>query len=477
MRKVKVLIAEWEEKTIEKLKSLLDEENYEVSIAKDGVEALQVALQKMPDFIMLSLDLPLIDGVKLSQILRTNPKTEFIPIFYMNEKNLQLSHFRRNVDYFIIKPFNLDELKKILDTVKKKILSIQDKKYQEEFAGNLKQMGIPDLLQILSINRRTGNLYLYSNQDAEKPLAIVAINEGKIINCKMGDITKEKAFYRVLSLHDGYFRFIPGEPTLNDEIKESTDSLIMEGLRQNDELVELKKKIPLNAKLKLNIKLSQLPDNLRPITKEIINGIEIFPEMNDLLNNIDVTDYEIYKIIIALVEKNIVAIEVDTKKQEEKKKLSFSSDIVLELKKKTSKIFFDERLCSNLYILLFVSDRKILGRFIKFLGAVNFEPSKENIYRLIDSKMELGYLGKIILVDSFFLHLFCFCDKNISYPLYEGVFKNNIGAIVLGKRDNFRETLHLFNKKYIVIDAKDVNEDETIKKGIEKVFEYFIQEG
>ncbi len=477
MRKVKVLIAEWEEQTIDKIKSLLDEESYEVSIAKDGVEALQVALQKVPDFIMLSLDLPLIDGVKLSQILRTNPKTESIPIFYMNEKTLQLSHFRRNVDYFIIKPFNLDELKKTLITVKKKILSIQDKKYEEEFAGNLKQMGIPDLLQILSINRRTGNLYLYPNQNSEKSLAIVAINEGRIINSIMGDITKEKAFYRVLSLHDGYFRFIPGEPLLKEEIKKSTDSLIMEGLRQNDELVELKKKIPLNAKLKLNIKISQLPDNLRPITKEIINAIEIFPEINDLLNNIDATDYEIYNIILALVEKNIVTLEVDTKKQEEKRKLNFSSDIILELKKRVSKIFYDSRLCSNLYLLLFVSDRTLLGRFVKFLNAVNFEPSKENIYKLIDSKMDLGYLGKIILVDGLFLHLFCFCNKNISYPLYEGVFSYSIGGIVLGKRDNFRETLHMLNKKHVVIDGKDVDDDETTKRVIEKIFEYFIQEG
>jgi CheY-like chemotaxis protein len=476
MRKVKVLIVEWEEQTIEKIRSLLDEESYDVSIAKDGVEALQIALQKVPDFIMLSVDLPLIDGVKLSQILRTNPKTESIPIFYMNEKTLQLSHFRRNIDYFIIKPFNLDELKKILVTLKKKILSIQDKKYEEEFAGNLKQMGIPDLVQILSINHRTGNLYIYSsNQNVEKPLAIVAINEGKIINSKMGDTTKEKAFYRVLSLHDGYFRFIPGEPLLNEEIKVSTDSLIMEGLRQNDELVELRKKIPLSAKLKLNIKLSQLPENLRPITKEIINAIEIFPEISDLLNNIDATDYEIYKIILALVEKNIVTLEVDNKKEEEKRKLNFSSDIILELKKKVSKIFFDSRLCSNIYVLLFVSDRTILSKFVKFLGALNFEPSKENIYKLIDSKIELGYLGKIILVDGHFLHLFCFCDKNISFPLYEGVFKNTIGAIVLGKRDNFREALHILNKKHVVIDGKESN-DDTIKRALEKVFEYFIQE-
>lgn len=473
MRKIKVLIAEWDKKNLEDLLNLLDKDYYDVVKAVDGVEALQLTLQNVPDFIMLSLDLPLIDGVKLSQILRTNPKTESIPIFYMNEKPIQLSHFRRNVDYFIIKPFNKDELKKILSSVRKKILSVHDKRFEEEFAGNLKQMGIPDLIQILSINKRTGNLYLYETQKSETPLGIVVLNEGRIINAKTGNVKRIKAFYRILSIKDGYFRFLPGEPLMVEEIYESSDSLIMEGLRQIDEITELKMKIPKFGRLKLKINISQLPSNLRPVTKEVLTALEIFPEIDDILDNVDATDYEILKIINALWEKGILEIET-VEEDENIRKTNFSSDVIIELKRKLSKTFYDSRLTSNIYLVLFMNDNLPAPNLMRFLNYISFESNRENVLNLLNGKNSLGYLGKLSLVESLSLHLFYFCGIVPNAPIWDSVFKNVIGVVVLGKRDIFREILNSFGKRYIVLEDKDLNNTELVIKNIEKLFESFI---
>lgn len=473
MRKIKVLIAEWDKKNLEDLLSLLDAENFEVVKAVDGVEALQLTLQNLPDFVMLSLDLPLIDGVKLSQILRTNPKTEAIPIFYMNEKPVQLSHFRRNIDYFIIKPFNKDELRKIFSIVRKKILHVHDKKFEEEFAGNLKQMGIPDLIQILSINKRTGNLYIYESQKSENPIGIVVLNEGKIINAKSGNVKKTKAFYRILSIKNGYFRFLPGEPLMVEEIRESSDSLIMEGLRQIDEIAELRNKVPKNGRLRLKINLNKLPQNLRLVTKEVLSAVEIFPEIDDLLDNVDATDYEVLKIINALWEKGILEIET-VAKNDIVQKTNFSSDVIIELKRKLSKTFYDNRLTNNIYLAVFLNDYSPMSNLVKFLNSINFEANKENILNLLNEKMNMAYLGKLSLVESLSLHIFCFCGVVPNSPLWDSILKNVIGTIVVGKRDIFRDFLNRLGKKYVTLEDKDLLKTELVVKNIEKIFESFI---
>ncbi|MCX7769477.1 MAG: DUF4388 domain-containing protein [Proteobacteria bacterium] len=473
MRKIKVLIAEWEQKNLEDILNLLDKENYEVIKASDGVEALQLALQNVPDFIMLSLDLPLIDGVKLSQILRTNPRTEGIPIFYMNDKAIQLSHFRRNIDYFIIKPFNKDELKKILSTVRKKILNVYDKRFEEEFAGNLKQMGLPDLIQILTINKRTGNLYIYETQKKDNILGVVVLNEGRIINAKSGNTKKTKAFYRILNLKEGYFSFIPGEPSMAEEIFEGSDSLIMEGLRQIDEFIELRNKIPKDAKIHLKIKSTQLPNNLRPITKEVLTAIEIFPDINDLIDNVDATDYEILKILNALWEKGIIKFET-AKREETFVKTSFSSDVIIELKRKLAKTFFDIRWTNNIYLLFFMNDNTPAPNLLKFLNCINFESNRDNVLDLLNSRSKMGYMGKVKLVESLLLHLFYFSGIAPTIPLWESVLKNSVGAVVIGKRDIFREIIGYLGRRYVVIEEKDLNNIEYVTKSIEKIFESFI---
>ncbi len=473
MRKIKVLIAEWDKKNLEDILNLLDKDSYDVVKAEDGVEALQLALQKVPDFIMLSLDLPLIDGVKLSQILRTNPKTESIPIFYISDKSIQLSHFRRNVDYFVLKPFNKDEIKKILLTIRKKILNVHDRRFEEEFAGNLKQMSITDLLQILSINKRTGNLYLYETQKSEVPVGIVVLSEGRIINAKKGYVRKVKALYRILGLKDGYFRFLPGEPSMTEEINENSDSLIMEGLRQIDEIEELKKQIPVSGKLKLKIKTNQLPQNLRPITKEVLTAIEIFPDINVLIDNIDAPDYEILKIICALWEKGILEIETVVK-DENISRTNFSSDIIIELKRKLGKIFYDKRLTDNIYLVIFMNDPQPASALVNFFNSLNFESASENVLKLLNAQSKMGYMGKIFLVESLSLHIFYFCGMIPNFPLLESVLRNIIGAIVIGKRDIFRDVLSYLGKRYVVLEPKDLNNSELVIKNMEKLFESFI---
>lgn len=475
MEKLKVLVAENDEKSLAGIKEALDELHYEIFYAIDGVQALQIALQNQPAIIIISLDLPLIDGVKLSQIIRTNPKTESIPIFYLNDKTIHLSHFRRNTDHFIIKPFNVDELKRILTAARKKILNTTYFKKEDEFSGNLKQMQMPDLLQVLSMNQKTGNLYIYSDTSNKEKKAIVSLYKGRIINASLSKISGLKAMYRILAIKDGYFCFVPSEPELPDVISESTDSLIMEGLRQNDEMQEIRKKLG-GEKLKiyLNVSLEKLPQGLRPKTLEVISAIDVFPDLNELIDNVSVLDYEVLKIIQGLKEKNVIRIE-EVSDAIPTNNITFSADLLLELKKAINKRYYGLQPPYNLVMPVFIEGYNT-EPFLKNLIKFNFTPYKKDMLSLRQKEKNIGVLGTLKLVDSLNVILVYFNNFVPFKPFFNAYLSRCLGALIVGEKDRFNYVVNFFGKKNAFIALKDLSNFEVLKRTIEKIFENFIKE-
>lgn len=475
MEKLKVLIAESDVNVIDKLKEIIEEKGVQLFVARDGVLALQSALQERPDLIILSLELPLIDGAKLSQIIRTNPKTESIPLLYLNEKTIQLNHFRRGYDYFVIKPFNPHEFKKIFEDMRKKILSTEGIRRKEDFSGTLKQMGIPDIIQILSLNQRTGNLYITSENEKKKE-AIVALKEGKIINAKIDKATSVKAFYRILNIQEGYFKFIPSDPELPEEIKESTDSLLMEGLRQNDELKELIKIFPQERfKIILAVKVNQIEKGLRPKTLEVLSSLEVFTDLNEILNNLSMPDYEIIKILLALKEKGIITIELIKEDAKSKIELDFSSDLILEFKKSLLKKFPDSRAPYNIPAMVFFIDKNSIEDFLSVLINLNFSPNNTDFLDLKRGKKALGYLGKINVIESLYLHLYFVSDYEFKEPFYKSFLNLFVGGIVVDDKLKPLGCVNYYQKRCVSLPKGEITKDG-IKRSFERIFRNFIEE-
>jgi len=475
IEKLKILIAESDVNIIDKLREIVDEKSVHLFIARDGVLALQTALQERPDLVILSLELPLIDGVKLSQIIRTNPKTEAIPIIYLNEKTVQLNHFRRGYDYFIIKPFNPHELKKIIDDTKKRILTAEGIKSKEEFSGTLKQMSIPDIIQILSINQRTGNLYITTDDDKDKK-SIISFNEGRIINAKTGNATSVKALYRILNIQEGYFKFVPAQPDLQEEIKESTDSLLMEGLRQNDELKELLKTFPREKfKVTLNVKISQIEKGLRPKTLEVLSALEVFNLLDEILDNLTMPDYEIVKILIALKEKGIIRVELVKEESISRLNLEFSSDLILEFKKALVKKFPDIRAPYNIPVMIFFIDKNYIEDFLSILITLNFSPNNTDFLDLKRSYKNIGYLGNINIIESLYLHLFFTVDYEFNPPFYNSFLNRFVGGVVIDDKLKPLGCVNYYGKRCVALPKTDMTK-EGMKKAVERILRNFVEE-
>src|SRR5260370_16897101 len=75
-----ILVAEDDSDSREMIKILLCSKGYAVIEAADGLQAVEVALTKLPDLILLDLQLPLLDGVRVTRNLRQHPMLRAVPI-------------------------------------------------------------------------------------------------------------------------------------------------------------------------------------------------------------------------------------------------------------------------------------------------------------------------------------------------------------------------------------------------------------
>jgi two-component system phosphate regulon response regulator PhoB len=86
MPKEKILIVDDEEDVLELVRFNLEKEGYKTETAVTSEDALASAKSKLPDLIILDLMLPGIDGLEVCKKLKSDSKTENIPIIMLTAK-------------------------------------------------------------------------------------------------------------------------------------------------------------------------------------------------------------------------------------------------------------------------------------------------------------------------------------------------------------------------------------------------------
>lgn len=113
MKNFKVLIADDIPSNVGFISNLLENEEYEVLIATNGVQAYEVATKNLPDLILLDIAMPEMDGYEVCSLLKAEPKTAETPIIFLTAK-VEYADIVKGfevgaVDY-VLKPFNSLEL-------------------------------------------------------------------------------------------------------------------------------------------------------------------------------------------------------------------------------------------------------------------------------------------------------------------------------------------------------------------------------
>ena len=113
MAKKKILAVDDEPNILLSMEYMLEQEGYEVHVARDGEEALTVAEEIVPDLVLLDVAMPRKDGFEVCRIMREHPVLKDIKIVMLTAKGQPLERKKGlevGADLYITKPFSAENL-------------------------------------------------------------------------------------------------------------------------------------------------------------------------------------------------------------------------------------------------------------------------------------------------------------------------------------------------------------------------------
>jgi CheY-like chemotaxis protein len=110
---IKILLVEDNELSADMLTRRLRKRGYDVHLATDGQQAIEMAAALLPDLVLMDINLPLIDGFEAIRRLRANPSTAALPIIALTAHALPFERSRAleaGCDDYDTKPVDLERL-------------------------------------------------------------------------------------------------------------------------------------------------------------------------------------------------------------------------------------------------------------------------------------------------------------------------------------------------------------------------------
>jgi two-component system alkaline phosphatase synthesis response regulator PhoP len=109
----KILIADDNENIRDALTYLLEDEGYELLLAKDGADTLRKVRERKPDILFLDIMMPEINGYDVCRTIKNDPDLKSIYIIMLTAKG-QVAEQERGkevgADEYIVKPFSPMEI-------------------------------------------------------------------------------------------------------------------------------------------------------------------------------------------------------------------------------------------------------------------------------------------------------------------------------------------------------------------------------
>ena len=119
MEKKKILIVDDEPDVLMLLGERLTKAGYEIIKATSGKDAIDTAIKRLPDLIILDIAMPGMDGSEAASILRADPKTKDIPIVFLTclftKQEEKVCGHLLGQNFFIAKPYDVNELLSEID--------------------------------------------------------------------------------------------------------------------------------------------------------------------------------------------------------------------------------------------------------------------------------------------------------------------------------------------------------------------------
>jgi len=174
----------------------------------------------------------------------------------------------------------------------------------KSMAGSIEEIPLPDLLQLLSTSRKSGVLVVRSDQH----LGRLFFRKGQIYFANLENhynVGPRKAFVRMLGWTQGSFELEPpDESAVLEEMDESTEALLMEGMRQLDEYrVQLEKLPAFSSPIGVPRPLKARLRDLGPDELDVFQAASEVKTVAALFDHSPLTDLMIAEKLVGLLNR------------------------------------------------------------------------------------------------------------------------------------------------------------------------------
>ena len=177
-------------------------------------------------------------------------------------------------------------------------------------SGTIAEVPLPDLIQLFSTSKKTGTLVI--NQD--NVVAKLHLDRGRLVYAQISDspgLDPTKAIYRLLAWEDGTFELLgPEAKRFPDQINMPTEHILMEGLRQLDELRHMQAKLPpmdavVSVPRPLEARLRDLEDGELDVFQLVLSSSTV----QEVLDGATASDLDAASILAKLIKREYVAVK------------------------------------------------------------------------------------------------------------------------------------------------------------------------
>lgn len=177
-------------------------------------------------------------------------------------------------------------------------------------SGSIDEIPLPDLLQLFGTSKKSGVLVVRSEDDVGRIYLRKGVVTYATIN-DLADMPPLKSVYRILTWTGGTFDLEPAEDrVITGEISATVQELLMEGLRQIDELNNIRHLLPdLGARMVLPQPLKAPLRDLGPIDLDVFQIAYNFGHLATVFNKSPSTDFETAQAVLKLLQGGYLRVE------------------------------------------------------------------------------------------------------------------------------------------------------------------------
>jgi hypothetical protein len=173
--------------------------------------------------------------------------------------------------------------------------------------GNLKDFDLADILQLISLGKKTGVL----NVSTESDKGAIFFEEGTGVFASAGDILGDGAITRILRWRKGSFIFKPDETVDQQNVQAPIMHLVLEAARQIDEWDDIQKLIP---SLDLVLTIEEKPPagtediQLQPLEWKVLATVDGSRPITQIIKDSHLGDFETCKVLYGLLSSGLIKV-------------------------------------------------------------------------------------------------------------------------------------------------------------------------